>query len=88
MINEKEICGKNYEIANGEHVSSCHKEKEHSGNCEGYCLGSKYSWDGKYISDREAYLAETSHSSRIDVEIETLNFMKLILNQITLLEIF
>ena len=37
-------CGESIELDNGEHVSPCSLEKGHSGDHEGWCLGSRFVW--------------------------------------------
>jgi hypothetical protein len=39
-----EECEHRISIASGETVTPCHKPKGHSGDHEGYCLGSRATW--------------------------------------------
>lgn len=50
-------CGYRFELANGETVTPCHLPAGHTGQHEGYCLGTKATWtsDKPHDSEEEQY---------------------------------
>ena len=51
-------CGATFELANGEYVSPCYLKKNHYGDHEGSCLGSRTKWPQGFASEYEIYLEE------------------------------
>jgi hypothetical protein len=46
-LEKYEECDARTTTESGEHVTPCHKQKGHTGEHEGYCLGSRAVWNNK-----------------------------------------
>jgi hypothetical protein len=44
-------CGVTFELANGETVTPCHLPKDHEGDHQGWCLGSRCNWPQGFDSE-------------------------------------